>query len=508
MNYILNTIVGWNLKRRMSQIEYAVSHPFETQETVLKELLKTASFTEWGEKYDYSSIETIEEFQERVPISTYEALFPYVEKMLNGEPDILWPGHILWFAKSSGTTNDRSKFIPVTEMSLHECHFKAGKDLLALYLYNHRKDSKLFSGKVLSIGGSLQVSHFNEKARLGDLSAVMTENLPFFYEYIRTPSKKVALMADWEEKLEAMCEEVMNEDVSAIVGVPTWAILLIRKVLERKGIKDNDLSKVWPNMEAFFHGGVNITPYKEQLRTLLPEPNTFVNIYNASEGFFGIQYKPDSEDFLLMLDYGIFYEFIPHNEESQAQAKALTLKEVKMGETYAMIISTNAGLWRYKIGDTIQFTGLNPFTLRIVGRTQQFINAFGEEVVMENAETAIAKAAKETGAVVRDYTAAPVYFSSESGGAHEWLIEFEEKPRSQEIFDKILDDTLRSVNSDYDAKRAGNFILRQPIIRVVPDGTFYQWLKEKGRLGGQNKVPRLKNDRDVLESIKKKINIE
>ncbi len=502
MNFIINTIAEWNLKRRMKQVENTVNNPYETQDALLMGLIRAASLTEWGKKYDYFSIETVAEFQQRVPINTYETLFPYIEQMLKGESDILWHGNVLWFAKSSGTTNDKSKFIPVTEESLHDCHYKAGKDLLALYLYNHSKNSKLFSGKVLSIGGSHQISHFNTNARFGDLSAVMTENLPVFYEYIRTPSKKVALMSGWEGKLEAMCEEVMNEDVSAVVGVPTWAILLIRKVLQKKGIENNDLSKVWPNLEAFFHGGVNITPYKAQLRELMPEPVAFINIYNASEGFFGIQYKPEKDDFLLMIDYGIFYEFIPIAELHDSSPKVLTLREVVVGEEYALIITTNAGLWRYMIGDTIKITGNNPFTIVITGRTKLFINAFGEELMIGNAESAISEACKATGARVKDYSAAPVYFGTESGGAHEWLIEFERKPEDLQHFEEILDGTLCNLNSDYDAKRKGDLILRKPIITVAPEGTFYEWLKQKNKLGGQNKIPRLSNNREIIDSLK------
>ncbi|MBX7242526.1 MAG: GH3 auxin-responsive promoter family protein [Bacteroidia bacterium] len=502
MNYIINTIAEWNLKRRIKQIEASLNNPFQTQETLLMQLIKAASLTEWGEKYDFSTIETVAQFQERVPVNSYETLFPYIEKMLKGEPDILWHGNILWFAKSSGTTNDKSKFIPVTEESLHDCHYKAGKDLLALYLYYHSRNNRLFSGKVLSIGGSHQISHFNTQARFGDLSAVMTENLPIYYEYIRTPSKKVALMSGWEEKLEAMCEEVMREDVSAIVGVPTWAILLIRKVLEKKGIENNDLSKVWPNLEAFFHGGVNIAPYKAQLRELMPESVAFINIYNASEGFFGIQYRPEREDFLLMIDYGIFYEFLPVAELHNTNPKILTLREVIIGEEYALIISTNGGLWRYMIGDTVKITGNNPFTIIITGRTRLFINAFGEELMIGNAETAIAEASEATGARVKDYTAAPVYFGAESGGAHEWLIEFERHPDSLQHFGEVMDNTLRRVNSDYDAKRSGDMILRKPVITLAPEGTFYEWLKQKNKLGGQNKIPRLSNNRELIEAIK------
>lgn len=502
MNYIINTIAEWNLKRRIKQIEASLNNPFQTQETLLMQLIKAASLTEWGEKYDFSTIETVAQFQERVPVNSYETLFPYIEKMLKGEPDILWHGNILWFAKSSGTTNDKSKFIPVTEESLHDCHYKAGKDLLALYLYYHSRNNRLFSGKVLSIGGSHQISHFNTQARFGDLSAVMTENLPIYYEYIRTPSKKVALMSGWEEKLEAMCEEVMREDVSAIVGVPTWAILLIRKVLEKKGIENNDLSKVWPNLEAFFHGGVNIAPYKAQLRELMPESVAFINIYNASEGFFGIQYRPEREDFLLMIDYGIFYEFLPVAELHNTNPKILTLREVVIGEEYALIISTNGGLWRYMIGDTVKITGNNPFTIIITGRTRLFINAFGEELMIGNAETAIAEASEATGARVKDYTAAPVYFGAESGGAHEWLIEFERHPDSLQHFGEVMDNTLRRVNSDYDAKRSGDMILRKPVITLAPEGTFYEWLKQKNKLGGQNKIPRLSNNRELIEAIK------
>jgi len=499
MRTLVNLVASWNLKRRIRQIEHFIAYPMETQTEHFEQLIRAASLSEWGEKYGYSEIETIEDFKKNVPISSYEDLFPYIERMLKGESDVLWHGATTWFAKSSGTTNDKSKYIPITEESLYDCHYKAGKDLLGIYFHNH-PESNLFSGKILSIGGSHDLSSLNENSRCGDLSAVLLENLPFFYELVRTPSKKVALMSNWEEKLEAMCNEVINEDVRGIVGVPTWTLLLIQKMLEKRNISDRNLEKIWANLEAFFHGGINFDPYKTSFQSMYSRPLSFVNIYNASEGFFGIQNEKENSDMLLMLDYGIFYEFIDMQDFGSESPKTYTIAEVELHKNYALLISTNGGLWRYLIGDTVIFTSLSPHKIRITGRTKHFINAFGEELMVENADKAILAAANATNARVRDYTAAPFFLENEGGG-HEWLIEFEQKPENWEQFENVLDTTLKQLNSDYEAKRTGDLVMKKPLIHFVKEGTFYEWMKKRGRLGGQNKIPRLSNNRIIFQEI-------
>lgn len=499
MRSFVNLVASWNLKRRIHQIENFIAHPMETQTEHFAQIIRASALTEWGEKYGYSDIETIADFQRNVPISTYEDLFPYIERMLKGEPDILWHGVTTWFAKSSGTTNDKSKYIPISEESLYDCHYKAGKDLLGIYFHNH-PESNLFSGKILSIGGSHELSNSNEDIRCGDLSAVLLENLPFFYELVRTPSKKVALMSNWEEKLEAMCNEVINEDVRGIVGVPTWTLLLIQQMLEKRNIPDKNLAKIWANLEAFFHGGINFDPYKTAFQSMYSRPISFVNIYNASEGFFGIQNEKTNSDMLLMLDYGIFYEFIDMRDFGSDSPKTYTIDEVELGKNYALLITTNGGLWRYLIGDTIAFTSLSPHKIKITGRTKHFINAFGEELMVDNADKAILAAANATNAHIKDYTAAP-FFLAEGGGGHEWLIEFEQMPEKMEHFENELDTRLKQLNSDYEAKRTGDLVMKNPIIHVVAEGTFYDWMKKRGRLGGQNKIPRLANNRLIFTEI-------
>lgn len=502
---LIHSIASWYLKKRIQQIEHFIQYPQETQQFHFEQLIFAAKDTVWGRKYGYESIQSIETFQSRVPVSTYEQLFPFIERSLKGEANVLWPGKTTWFAKSSGTTNNRSKFIPLSQDSIEDCHYKAGKDMVAMYLHNYPGDN-LFGGKTLSIGGSHEISSYNEHARYGDISAVLTENLPPFFQFMRTPSKKVAIMAKWEEKIEAMARETMDQDVTAIVGVPTWTIVLINRIFELKGIEDRDLLKVWPNLEAFFHGGVSFKPYRKQFADMDQAGKmSYIDCYNASEGFFGIQYQPDVADLLLMLDYGIFYEFIPMSEFGKRFPSAHTLDEVEVGINYALVISTNGGLWRYMIGDTIQFTSLSPFRFKISGRTKHFINAFGEELIVDNAEEGIAEACEETGAMVSNFTAAPIYLDGTKKGGHEWLIEFEKIPDSMAHFRDALDAALRRTNSDYDAKREGDLALEKPLLHTIEAGTFHEWMKGRGRLGGQNKVPRLSNDREYVEDILKMI---
>jgi hypothetical protein len=419
---------------------------------------------------------------------------------MKGEQNILWPSEIKWFAKSSGTTNARSKFIPVSTEALEDCHFRGGKDLMSIYV-NNNPDTKVFTGKGLAIGGSYQTSTVNPELYYGDVSAVVMKNLPIWAQFIRTPSLDIALMDKWEDKIEKMASATAQENVTSILGVPTWTIVLLQRILEITG-KSNILD-VWPNLEVFAHGAVSFTPYRNLFaKTLIPSSSmNYVEIYNASEGFFGLQDQTGTHDMLLMLDYGVFYEFIPIEELDKEFPQALTLDQVQVDKNYAMVISTNAGLWRYKIGDTVKFTSLAPYRIRITGRTKHFINAFGEEMIIENAETAIARACQETEAIIRNFTAAPIYMEKEGKGGHEWLIEFEKEPANLHQFTQLLDQTLREVNSDYDAKRYKDIALQLPVVHSLPEGTFYNWMKKRGKLGGQHKVPRLSNSREYVEDV-------
>lgn len=496
---IVNSIFTWYMKKRIHQIELFKKYPLEVQDEWLHTLISSAENTEWGKFYDYKSILTADQFKERVPLQTYDTLKPYIERMLKGEENILWPSEIKWFAKSSGTTSDRSKFIPVSEEALEECHFKGGKDMLSIYC-NNQPDTQVFTGKGLVLGGSHQINQLCQDIRYGDLSAVLIKNLPIWAEYYRTPDMSIALMDNYEIKMDKMAEATIKENVTSISGVPTWTIVLAKKVLALTG--KSNLLEVWPNLEVYFHGAVNFAPYREQFKQLIPSPNMYyLETYNASEGFFGIQDQPNSEELLLMLDYGIYYEFLPLDRMEDEQPKTLSLEEVELYKNYAVVISTNAGLWRYMIGDTIQFTSLSPYRIKITGRTKHFINAFGEEVIIDNAENALIKACELTQAKIKDYTACPIYFQGEDAGGHEWIIEFEHQPNDFEKFIDILDQTLREVNSDYDAKRFKDMALRRPKVHNAPSGTFYNWMKQRGKLGGQHKVPRLANSREYVDEI-------
>lgn len=502
---IFNTLVSWLMIKRIHQIELFIKYPHDVQDEWFERLISEGENTEWGKKYDYRSITNVHQFGERVPISTYEDLKPYIDRLRQGEQNILWPEEIKWFAKSSGTTSSKSKFIPVSNSSLDECHFKGGKDMLSLYVRNN-PETMIFDGKGLVMGGSHNISEVNNESYYdGDLSAIIIQNLPFWAQFLKTPNLSIALMDEWEEKIELMARETMQHDVTNISGVPSWTMVLIKKVLELTG-KDN-LTEVWPNLEVFFHGGVNFDPYREQFKHLIPSSKmNYMETYNASEGFFGIQDLKNSSDLLLMLDYGIFYEFIPVEYLNDAHPKVVQLDQVLLNQNYALVISTNAGLWRYLIGDTVKFTSLNPFRIKITGRTKNFINAFGEELIVDNAEKALAVACSKCQVNIVDYTAAPLYLSGKESGAHEWLIEFENPPENIDYFAETFDNALKSLNSDYEAKRYHNMILRPPIIRTMEPGTFYKWLKINGKLGGQHKVPRLSNNREIVDQILSGIN--
>lgn len=501
---VVNSILSWIMKKRIHQIEFFMKYPNEVQEEWLFNLINSARNTEWGKKYDYKSIESRVEFVSRVPLQNYDTLKPYIERMLQGEENILWFSDIKWFAKSSGTTSDKSKFIPVSNESLEECHYKGGKDLLSIYC-NNRPESKIFTGKCLIVGGSNQISPVNDEISYGDLSAVLIKNLPIWAEFHTTPNSAIALMEHWEEKLETIANATINVNVTNISGVPTWTVLLAKRILEITG--KNNLLEVWPNLELYFHGAVNFAPYRAQFEKLIPSSEMYyLETYNASEGFFGIQDQTNSSEMLLMLDYGIYYEFIPIENLEEENPKTLTLAEVSLHKNYAIVISTNGGLWRYVVGDTIQFTNLNPYRILITGRTKHFINAFGEELIIDNAEKALVSACDSCDAAIKDYTAGPIYFGDKNAGGHEWIIEFEKEPADLNLFTDSLDNALKKINSDYEAKRKGDMALMKPIIHTAKKDTFYNWMKNRGKLGGQHKVPRLANSRIYLDEILKMIN--
>jgi hypothetical protein len=498
---ILNSFLTWVMKKRIHQIELFMKYPNEVQDELLKKLVAYAKETEFGQKYSFEDLTNYEDFRRRVPLHTYEQMFPYIERTMAGEQNVMWPSEIKWFAKSSGTTNARSKFIPVSPEAMEECHFKGGKDLLSIYV-NNFPDTEIFSGKGLAVGGSLYVNEYDasSSSRYGDVSAVLMQNLPPWAQFIRTPSLETALMGNWEEKIEKLVTETSKVNVTHLSGVPTWTVLLLQRILEVQ--KKSSILEVWPNLEVFFHGAVSFAPYRNLFKSLIPsEKMRYWETYNASEGFFGIQDTSDNDDMLLMLDYGIFYEFIPMDEADGENPKTILLSDVEIGKNYAMVITTNAGLWRYMIGDTVKFTSTSPYRIKISGRTKHFINAFGEEVIIENAEAAITRACEMTGGVIDNFTAAPIYLEKSKRGGHEWIIEFKVRPADLDKFTHILDETLRQINSDYDAKRAHDLALVAPKVHSVAEGTFYKWLKKRGKLGGQNKVPRLSNSREYVEEI-------
>ena len=496
--------VQWSSLPRLARIR---AQPHEVQARLLRQLLRRAQGTEWGQRYGFKEKMTPADFARRVPASTYEQLYPELEKVLRGRPDVLWPGRPQWFAKSSGTTNARSKYIPVTAEALHTGHYRAGRDMLALSTHLYPQE-RLLAGKTLSLGGAHAANPFRPQepaSRVGDVSAVIMAQLPPWAEQLRTPPLRLALLTEWEDKIERIAAHVLRQDVRTLAGVPTWMVVLLRRVVALAGA--DDITQVWPHLRLFLHGAVAFGPYRELFRQLIPDARMrYLEIYSASEGYFAIQDQPDSEDLLLLLDHGIYYEFLPADQWAVVAPRPIPLVEVVLGQAYALVISTNAGLWRYVVGDTVRFTSLAPYRMRITGRTKHFLNAFGEEVVIENAEAAVAAASQATGAAVRDFTAAPVWFTADSAasrGGHEWAVEFApgQVPPDLARFGAVLDATLCALNSDYAAKRHRSLALAPPRLRAVPAGTFDAWLAHQGKLGGQHKVPRLLNSREVLEAV-------
>ena len=495
---LFNTVVSWFLKKRKHQIELFLKYPIDVQREVLMRLLETAKNTVIGKQYDFRTIYDYKTFAERIPINQYETIEPMIERTRKGEQNLFWPSNIQWFAKSSGTTNAKSKFIPVSDEALEDCHMKAGKDMLCLYI-NNNEDAGLFNGKGLRLGGSSAIYEDNN-TYFGDLSAIIIENMPFWADFSSAPKTEVALMSEWETKMAAIVNETIDENITSLVGVPSWMLVLLNAILEKTGKKH--IHEVWPNLEVYFHGGINFNPYRDQYKRLLPKSGfRYYETYNASEGFFAIQDINNSSDLLLMLDYGIFYEFIPMDQFQGEDSVAIPLEEVELNKNYAIVITTNSGLWRYLIGDTVKFVSLKPYRIRITGRTKHFINAFGEELIIENTEEALKRVCKKTKAQIKEYTVAPIFMDGKSKGGHEWIIEFKEYPESIDYFTELLDNALKSINSDYEAKRYHDMTLTMPKVHVAEEGLFYNWLKQKGKLGGQHKVPRLSNNREFIEEL-------
>jgi len=497
---LVNSVFSWYIKQHCSKVDRYLEYPEEVQNIWFKKLILQATNTEWGKKHHYHKIKGLRAFKQQVPISTYEDLKPYFHKMMMGAPDILWPGTVKWFSKSSGTTNDKSKFIPVTDDNLKECHLRGAYDVMSKWY--ELQDSRIFEGKNLVMGGSHQPFAENPNVLIGDVSAIMVEHMPAYARFFHTPDIETTLLPDYEEKLEKMMVIASNENVTTTIGVPTWTLVLLRKILDYTG-KSNML-EVWPNFEVYMHGGVNFEPYREQFRTLFPSDHVgYLNVYNASEGFFAAQLEKEApeNEMSLMLDNGVFYEFLPLSEMGKDGPDTCSLKEVEIGKQYAIVISTNSGLWRYLPGDTVTFTSVYPFKVQITGRTQQFINVFGEEVTVANTDKALVAACKQFNCQVKDYTVAPIHLTNTSKGGHEWLIEFKEPPNNSDAFAAFLDQQLQSLNSDYEAKRFKDIALQSLRLKVLQEDTFYQWLKSKGKIGGQYKVPRLANDRKYVDEI-------
>ena len=484
---------------RVKKIAKYATEAENIQRSVLKRLLGCAAGTEWGIRHNYSSIGSYEQFAKAVGVQDYETLKGYIDRMRHGEKDVLWKGRCKWYAKSSGTTNDKSKFIPVTPAGLQNAHYKGGLDVVAQYVANN-PSSRIFAGKGLILGGSHAPNYNLPGSLVGDLSAILIENCSAFVNMMRVPGKDIALLSDFEEKMEKIARATCNVNVTNISGVPSWMMAVLKHMLDITGKRS--VEELWPNLEVFFHGGVAFTPYREQYKQIiLKEDMKYMETYNASEGFFGIQNDPDDPAMLLMIDYDIFYEFIPFDEFDSPNPRVLPLWEVEVGKNYAMLISTSCGLWRYMIGDTVRFTGKDPYKIVISGRTKHFINAFGEELIVDNAEKGLQRACAETGAQVQEYTAAPVFMDANAQCRHQWLIEFAKEPESLEKFAEILDLSLQQINSDYEAKRYKNKTMQQLEIIVARKNLFNDWLKSKGKLGGQHKVPRLSNSRQYIEEL-------
>ena len=487
------------LSLRLRQLEFYAGKAQDLQMKVLRNLMAKGARTEWGKAHCYEGSMSYKAFAEHTPVSTYEELKGYIDRMRQGERDVLWPGQVRWFAKSSGTTNDKSKFIPVSRNGLHDTHYAGGTDAVVWYLRNNPQ-SRIFDGKALILGGSHAPNYNQKNSLVGDLSAILIENINPLVNLIRVPRKATALLSDFEVKRDRIAREALRQNVTNLSGVPSWMLSVLTRVMELSGA--SHLEEVWPNLEVFFHGGVAFTPYREQYKRLISSPRMhYMETYNASEGFFGLQDDPVDPAMSLMIDYGVFYEFIPMDELENEHPTVVPLWGVEVGRNYAMVITTTSGLWRYMIGDTVRFTQKDPYKFIITGRTKFFINAFGEELIVDNAEKGLAEACRQTGAQVLEYTAAPVFMDEHGKCRHQWLIEFSQAPKDLTAFARLLDNALQQINSDYEAKRYKDITLQPLEIIVGRKGVFNDWLKSKGKLGGQHKVPRLSNKRDIIEQI-------
>ncbi len=498
---IIDSIGNRVMKQRLHRLHHNMNNPHDVQQEVLHQLIGKAKNTVYGKEHGFGSIKNHRQFKEQVPLVSYEDLMPYLSRILQGESNILWPTKIKWFAKSSGTTGTNSKLIPVSPEGLEQCHYQGGRDMLALYINNY-PDAKLFSGKNLSIGGSQENNFTNRNNGFytANISAIVMKNLPFWAQLGRTPGLEVTMMNDWEEKIKMIAEITTKQKVSSLAGSPMWMLLLLQHIIKEKNIRY--IQDVWPDLEVFFHGSVSFAPYRPLFEDLDRDKSLrYLEIYNATEGFFALQDQTTDTSLLLMLNYGIYYEFIPEKEYHTEDPHIIPLSEVEVGKKYSMVISTNSGLWRYKIGDTVKFTSTNPYRFVISGRTKHCINVFGEDLFAEHAEKALAETCKKTGAVLQNFTAAPYFYDQRKKGYHEWLVEFHRSPRDLKVFSQILDRELGELNEDYREKRMNDIAIEQPLVRELPTGTFYEWLKRKKKLGGQHKVPELSNTREIVEEL-------
>ena len=486
-------------RARQHELERHFNDAEAMQAEVLDYLVARGKNTEYGRNHLFGTIKGYEDFAQNIPVNTYEELKEDIDRMRHGESNVLWPGQVKWYAKSSGTTNDKSKFIPVSADGLKQIHYQGGKDVVAFYLENNPA-SRVLDGKALILGGSHSPNYNLTDSLVGDLSAILIENINPLANLIRVPKKQTALLSDFEVKRDRIAHETLRSNVTNLSGVPSWMLSVLVRVMELSG--KQHLEEVWPNIEVFFHGGIAFTPYREQYKKLITKSSMhYMETYNASEGFFGIQNELSDPAMLLMLDYGVFYEFIPMDEYGSDNPTVVPLAGVEVGKNYAMVISTSCGLWRYVIGDTVSFTSKNPYKFVITGRTKYFINAFGEEVIMDNAEKSLDAACKQTGAEVLEYTAAPVFMDDKARCRHQWLIEFSKEPADMNEFAYLLDAKLQSINSDYEAKRFHDITLQQLEVVKGKRGLFSEWLKKKGKLGGQHKIPRLSNSRKNIDEL-------
>ncbi len=493
-----NTIIKGYLKYRYLRIQKMYESPMEVQDEVCRMLLSNLHLTKYGQNLGVKKEISQFTFRKEVPITHYEDIFPYIDKMMHLEENQLWPGKVQWFAKSSGTTNDKSKYIPISDHNLFENHVTASWDAISI-LYRNQPDSKIFDGKNLIMGGSLQ-NDPSTLINIGDVSAILLSRMPSVGRPFYSPDFEVALMNDWEQKILKMAEICRDEDIVMFAGVPTWTIVLFNRILEITG--KSNMCEVWPNIKTYFHGGVGFEPYRHQFQTYFPNNCIdYYEVYNASEGYFAVQDRIGESGMLLLLDNAIFYEFMPLSEIDSDYPKTLLLNEVELKEDYVIVITTSSGLWRYVPGDVIKFVSVKPYRIMVSGRTKHYINIFGEEVMVHNTDAAIKATCFETNTSIKEYTAAPIFMDSTHKGGHEWYIEFDRSPECLDRFSLILDDKLRQVNSDYDAKRTKDIALQNLKIKALPKGTFHDWLKSKGKMGGQSKIPRLSNTRKYLEVL-------